>query len=455
MDDNHSRESIKNEIVKIAGPVFIELLLGTLFGMVDMIMLGNYGDDATSAAAIAAVGITNQIVFIGLALVQSLNIGATAMVARYIGAKKEDKIEDVVKHIIVLTQILLAIPILIIGLTFSKEIMKFIGAQQDALEVGESYFRVIVLGFIFQAFNFSVFASLRGAGDTKTPMKINITVNLLNVVGNAILIYGLLGVPAFGATGAAISTALSHVLASIILLRYILREDSTIHINLKNKFKIRADIMYNLVKIGVPAALEQIAMRAGLLLFVKIVTSLGTVAYATHQICLNILNLSFTPGQAFGIAASTLAGKSLGAGDSKLAEKYIRSCSKVGSLASAIMAIMFFFFGGTIAGLYTKNKEVVMQAAQVLKLIAIIQPFQSSQLILAGGLRGAGDTVWTLIATFIGILVIRVALAYYFVKVVGMGLIGAWIAVLIDQFSRWVMVTLRFRTGKWKYITIR
>ncbi len=427
--------------------------------MVDMIMLGNYGDDATSAAAIAAVGITNQLVFIGLSLVQSLNIGATAMVARYIGAKREDRIESVVKHIIILTQVLLVIPILIIGLGFSENVMKFIGAQQDTLLIGKSYFRIIIIGFIFQAFNFSIFASLRGgAGDTKTPMRINVTVNLLNVVGNAVLIYGLLGFPEFGVTGAAISTALSHVLASIFLIRYIFKEDSTIYINLKNKFKINRDIIYNLIKIGVPASLEQIAMRVGILLFVKIVASLGTVAYATHQISINILNLSFTPGQAFGIAASTLAGRSLGAGDSELAEKYIRACSKVGgALASATMAILFFFFGGEIASLYNKNPEVITEAARVLKLIAFIQPFQSSQLILAGGLRGgAGDTVWTLISTFIGILIIRVALAYYFVLILGMGLIGgAWLAVLIDQFSRWVLVTFRFRTNKWKHITIR
>lgn len=455
MDEIHSKKSIRDEIVKIAGPVFIELLMGTLFGMVDMIMLGNYGDDATSAAAIAAVGITNQVVFIGLSLVQSLNIGATAMVARYIGAKRHDRIEAVVKHIIILTQVLLVIPFLIIGLGFSENVMRFIGAQPDALAVGSSYFRIIVIGFIFQAFNFSIFASLRGAGDTKTPMKINVTVNLLNVVGNAVLIYGLFGVPSFGVAGAAISTSLSHVLASIFLIRYILRTDSTIYINLKNKFKVNRDIIYNLIKIGVPASLEQIAMRLGILLFTKIVTGLGTVAYATHNISVNILNLSLTTGQAFGIAASTLAGRSLGADDSSLAEKYVRVCSRIGALVSTFMAIIFFFFGGIIAGLYTNNQEVVREATRVLKLIALIQPFQSSQLILAGGLRGAGDTVWTLIATFVGILVIRVALAYYFVKVILMGLLGAWLAILIDQFCRWIMITIRFRTNKWKDISIK
>lgn len=175
-------KGIRKEIGSLTGPVFIELLLGTLFGMIDMIMLGNYGNAATQAAGIAAVGITNQLVFIGLSLVQSLNIGATAMIARYLGANRTDKIESVVKHIIILTQILLVVPILIIGLGYTVPVMKFIGAQADTLAIGGNYFRVIMIGFIFQAYNFSIVASFRGAGDTKTPMKINITANLLNVL---------------------------------------------------------------------------------------------------------------------------------------------------------------------------------------------------------------------------------------------------------------------------------
>ncbi|HLS54420.1 MAG TPA: MATE family efflux transporter, partial [Tissierellaceae bacterium] len=141
--------------------------------------------------------------------------------------------------------------------------------------------------------------------------------------------------------------------------------------------------------------------------------------------------------------------------DAQLAERYVRACSKVGAIVSGLMAIIFFFFGGLIASLYTNNSEVVVEAGKVLKLVAFIQPFQSSQLIVSGGLRGAGDTVWALVASFVGILVVRVILAYYFVLSVGMGLIGAWLAVLIDQFIRWIMITLRFRTEKWKYITIR
>lgn len=450
-----SREDIRSDIIKIALPVFIELLMGSLFGMVDMIMLGNYGDNATSAAGIAAVGITNQLVFIGLSLVQSLNIGATAMVARYIGAEREEDVEDVVRHIIILTQIFLVIPILIVGLKYTEPVMRFIGAHNDTIEIGSNYFRIIVLGFVFQAFNFSIFASMRGSGDTQTPMRINVLVNLLNVVGNVVLIYGFFGFPEMGVVGAAVSTSISHVIASILLIRYIFTPTNLISINLKKKFEVKKDIIYNLLKIGLPASLEQVALRAGILMFIRIVSSLGTVAYATHQISVNILSLSFTPGQAFGIAASTLTGKSLGAKDPKMAERYINSCRRVGSLVSTFIAVLFFFFGEHIATLYTNNMEVIKESGKILKLIAIIQPFQSSQLILAGGLRGAGDTVWTLISAFIGILVVRVALAYYFVLQLNMGLMGAWLAMFIDQFMRWILITYRFKSNKWKLIEIR
>ena len=455
MEINCDRKKLRSDIYRIANPVFVELLLGTLFGMVDMMMLGRSGSTEITTASIAAVGITNQLIFVGLSLVQALNVGATAMVARYIGSGKPEKIDSVVKHIIIMTQLFLVIPILYFGLVKSLWVMEMLGAGSDTISIGMGYFRIVTLGFVFQGFNFSLFAALRGAGDTKAPMSINIKVNLLNVFGNAILIFGLFGFPALGVTGAGISTAGSQVVASILLIRYLVKNKGYIKLNLKKRFRIDNDIIYNLVKIGVPASLEQIAFRAGILIFTRMVATLGTIAYATHQICINIMNLSFTPGQAFGTAASTLTGRSLGAQDPDLAEEYIKESRGIGSLISAIMGLFFFFLGPYVAMLYTDSPEVIGEASQVLKLMAFIMPFQGSQLIVSGGLRGAGDTVWTLVATFAGIIGVRIALAWLFVVVLDYGLLGAWLSVLIDQFVRWVFISLRFRTNKWKYISIR
>lgn len=455
MEEVLDKKTIRSNIYNIANPVFVELVLGTLFGMVDMMMLGRSGSTEITTASIAAVGITNQLIFIGLSLVQALNVGATAMVARYMGAGREEKIESVVKHIIILTQLFLVAPILILGLGKSLWVMQILGAGTDTIAIGMDYFRIVTVGFIFQGFNFSLFAALRGAGDTKAPMKINIWVNLLNVLGNAVLIFGLLGFPALGVTGAGISTAASQVVASILLIRYLIKSKGVIKLNFRKKFRVDGDIIYNLVKIGIPASMEQIAFRAGILIFTRMVASLGTIAYATHQICINVLNLSFTPGQAFGIAASTLTGRSLGAQNSDLAERYINESKRIGSIISLIMSLMFFFLGPYVAMLYTDSPEVINEASRIFKLMAFIMPFQGSQLIVSGGLRGAGDTIWTLVATFVGIIGIRIALAYWFVLVLDMGLTGAWLSVLIDQLARWVLITLRFRTNKWKYVVIR
>src|SRR5699024_4533927 len=151
---------------------------------------------------------------------------------------------------------------------------------------------------------------------------------------------GLFGFPELGVTGAGISTAISHVIASGLLLKNIFRKDSQIYVNLRNPFKFNQDIIYNLIKVGVPASLEHLALRAGVLLFVKMVASLGTVAYATHQICLNISGLAFTSGQAFGIASSSLTGRSLGAGKLDDAEKYIKVSRKIGSIIATLTGII-------------------------------------------------------------------------------------------------------------------
>lgn len=449
------KNSTRADVINIAWPILVELLLGALFGMIDMMMLGRISNNSVAAASVAAVGMTNQLLFVGLSLVQALNVGGTAMIARYLGAGKTDKIETTLKHVMLLSMLMLAIPLSIFGIIFTDAIMNFMGAQADTLQVGKNYFRIIMVGFMFQSFNMSISAAMRGIGETKTPMKINLKANFFNVIGNALLIYGLFGFPKLGVTGAGVSTAISHVIACIFLFGNIVRGKSIIRFNIGKPFKLEKGIIYNLVKIGLPASLEQMVLRTGVLLFTKIVAELGTVIYAAHQISLNILSLSFQPGQAFGIAASALVGRSLGSKDFSKAEDYAKETRRIGSMVSTFMGIIFFFFGPQLVGLYSKDPMIIQNASAALKIIALVQPFQSSQFILAGGLRGAGDTFWPLVSTFIGIILVRVVLAYIFVNILGYGLIGAWMAVFVDQLVRWLFVYMRFRTGKWKYIKIR
>ncbi len=450
-----NQRTLNKDIINMATPVFIELFLGSLFGMVDMMMLGQYGSDHISTASIAAVSFTNQIMFIGLSLVASLCTGATAIIARYMGARRQDRIQDVLKHIIIINQVLLAIPFVILSIAFGDQIMTFLGAEPFILEIGRNYYRIILIGFLFQAFNNSVFSALRGTGNTKTPMKINMIVNFTNVIGNAVLIYGIGPFPELGILGAGISTASAQVLAAIVLVVYLLNPKHLIHLNLKKKFKFNKVIIENLLKIGAPAAGEQIVFRIGILRFVKIVAGLGTTVYATHNICLNILSLSFATGQAFSTATSTLVGRSLGEQKLKTAEEYIKRSRRIGIGLGFMLGFLMFFFGETIVSLYNSNPEVIKAGGEVLTVVAIIQPFQNAQFIVAGGLRGAGDTVWTLISTFFSVFIIRIVMAKLFILRMDLGLMGAWYAMLVDQLARFVLINARYYTGKWKYVSIK
>lgn len=445
------KNPVYNEVINIAWPVLIELMLGSVFGMIDMMMLGNIANSNYAASAVASVGVTNQPLFLGLAVVQALNVGGTAIVARYYGAGKKDQMENVTKHVMIISMIL-SVPIAVFGFLFAGQIMAFMGAEQQTIDIGINYFRIICISYLFQSYNFSITGSLRGIGETKVPMHINIRVNFLNVVGNAILIYGLLGIPALGVVGAAVSTTFANFIASIFMTRYLMSGKSELLFSFKNKFRFSKRTMKNLVTIGLPSALEQVVLRTGIILFVQVVSGLGTVVFAAHQIGTNILSLSFVVGQSFGIAASSLVGKALGARNYDAAESYAHNASKMGSAAGTVLGILMFIGAPFLVSLYSSDPAIIANASLALRMAAIMQPFQANQLIVAGSLRGAGDTRFPLVSTFIGILGVRVILANVFIKVVGLGLMGAWLAVIIDQFVRWIMIQWRFRSGKWKNI---
>ena len=452
IDQKFNKTELRMNIFHIVWPVFIEVLLGSLFGMVDMMMVGRISEHA--AQAVSAVGMTNQPVFLGLSFVQALNVGGTAIIARYYGAKKYKNISLVLKHVMLLAMLGFVLPISVLMIVLAPYILTFLGADSSVIEVGSGYFRVIMLGFIFQSFSFTMTAALRGIGETKIPMRNNLIANSLNVLGNAVLIYGLFGFPVLGVTGAAISTALSNVIAMSLNLRYVLSKKSVLYLDFKEKFEFRFEMMKDLIRIGLPTALEQLALRVGIISFLNIVSGLGTNVYAAHQISLNILNLTYSPAQAFGITASTLMGQSLGAKNEQLARMYTRMCQRIGFVIAIGMSLFIFFGSQTLAEFYSTEPEIIQNTMITLTIVAFVQPFQSHQLITSGALRGAGDTVWPLIAIFVGSIVIRVSLGYIFVNIIGLGLAGAWYAVFIDQFIRWLIILFRFRSGKWKNIRI-
>jgi putative MATE family efflux protein len=441
-------ESLLNKrIWTLAWPAMLELLLMSLFGMIDMVMVGNINEQS-----LAAVGLSNQPTQLALAVFQALNVGSTALVARFIGAGDKEKAKAAVRQSLVLV-LIMGTAISILGFIFAGDVVAFMGAEPDVLPLGTVYFQIISVGWIFTTISMGMAAVLRGVGDTMTPMRYNIISNSLNVLGNYILIYGKLGFPAMGVAGAALSTTITRGIAAIMALYAIYKPGSSIGLSLKDNYRFDKDLLKRLLNVGLPSAAEQLLLRTGQLVFVRTVASLGTSVIAAHQIVLNVFSISFTPGMAFGMAATTLVGQSLGARRPDIAERCGYEARRIGMYIAMSMAVVFFFFGSYIADLFTNEPDIIAMAATSMKIIAVIQPMQSTQFILAGALRGAGDTRWPLYSSFIGIWGIRIVLAKLFIEM-GWGLVGAWLAQGCDQIFRSIFIYSRYKTGHWKKIRV-
>ena len=436
-------QGIRREVIAITWPAFIELVLSTLFGMVDMMMVGKL-----SSAAIAAVGLTNQPFMLLLSIFAAVNVGTTTLVAWNIGAGRVSRASDVTRQIIVLN-VFLGLIMSIAGIFLAPYIVTFMGAKEDTFRDATMYFRIVAGGLLFQALNMGVTASLRGAGQTRIPMYYNIGSNLLNVFGNYVLIYGKLGFPRLEVAGAAISTSFSRMVGCIVALYIVYSGRARIHISRIGRFRFDFQSIKTVISIGIPSALEQFIIQSGLMMFARTVSGLGTTHFAAHQIGINISGLSFSPSMAFGVASTALVGQSLGAEDRERAKKCANVVHHMAMAVAVFVGLGFVLFSHPMARLYNDEAEVVALAGMVLKILALALPGQSTQLSLSGALRGAGDTMYPLYASAFGIWVFRVVVAYIFVHVFGWGLVGAWVALVLDQTVRALIVYLRFRSDKW------
>ncbi|MGI6643387.1 MAG: MATE family efflux transporter [Bacillota bacterium] len=439
-----SEKDVKNVVWTLATPALIEMVLVSLVGMADMIQVGRVGP-----AAITSVGLTNQPMMLLQSVYQALNVGTTALVARFIGMGKYKEASDTLRQTLVVTVVMGLMTSMFAGVC-APYILRFMGAEIEVIREGTGYFRVVGFGFIFNAVAMALSSALRGAGDTRTPMTVNLWANAVNIVFNWILIWGKFGFPRLGVLGAGIATTFSRLVAAIWFVAIALKGGKRIRLDLKDKYRVDMSILRRVCNVGFPAAIEQLVLRSGQVLFVKVVSSLGTVTFAAHQVGMNILSLSFMPGQAFSTAATTLVGQYLGAKHPDSAERCAATTRRLGLVVSCCMGLVFLLGGKYIAALYTNDPAVALASASVLRVIAFAQPAQSTQFILAGALRGAGDTKYPLYSTAIGMWVARVTLGWFFVNVAHLGLLGAWLGIAIDQTLRGVLIYLRFRTGRWK-----
>ena len=444
-----SSQMLYKDIVRIAWPSFVELILTQLTSMADMMMVGRLGP-----WAISSVGLTSQPKFLMMTAFMAMNVGATALVARYKGEGNIKKANSVLRQALLLTFVLSSIAS-VVGFVFSEQLIRFMGASDpETIAGGTIYLKIQMAGFVVLALTSTLTAALRGVGDTRTAMAYNLIANIVNVIFNYLLIFGHFGFPRMEIAGASLATVIGQCVAFVIALAVVLRGGRELKLSFKDSFKPDWKIMKSIFNIGIPAMVEQLVMRTGIIIYVKTVASLGTVAYATHQVCLNIQGLSFMNGQAFAVSATSLVGQSLGKKRPDMAQAYSLRTRRIGMIISLLIAFGLFFFGRQVITLYTDDPRIIEKGAKILMFVAFVQPFQASQFILAGALRGAGDTRATAIVTFITVLLVRPGLAIWTIKGLNWGLEGAWVALAADQLLRSLLILMRYNSGKWKTIKV-
>ncbi len=438
------------ESVQMAWPAVLESFFVALAGMIDSLMVSTIG-----AYAVAAVGLTTQPKFIGLAIFIATNVAVSAIVARRKGQQDRYGANQTLLAALVFV-VAAGTVISLICVIFADPIIRLCGSAEDTHEGAVAYFQIIMGGMMFNIISLVINAAQRGAGRTKIAMRTNVTSNVLNMIGNYLLIGGNLGFPRLGIRGAAIATVFGTVVACAMSILSLCPKDSFVSIPymIKNRIRFRMEPLIGMMHIGSNIFLEQILLRIGFMSTAVMTARLGTDAFAAHQVGMNVMSLSFSFGDGMQVAAVALIGRSLGEEKPDLAKLYGFICQRIGNVISGILAVLYLAGGGFLFSLYFKEPHIVAMGVEIMRVIIVIVLLQVPQVVYMGCLRGAGDVRFTTIVSTFSVTFVRTISSYLFCYTFGLGLIGIWLGVVSDQLCRFLLTRWRFRSGKWTQIKI-
>ncbi len=465
MNEIKTRSEMRKTTLKLALPAIVEMLMQTMLGVADTAMVGAIG-----GIAIAAVSLSDNPMMVMMAFFAAISVGTTALVARFIGAGNHKDAQETIKQSFYMSM-LSAIGFTMVMLLLSDHIVVWMGAEPDVLPYAQQYLYIALLGLPGMIVAMIMSGALRGAGDTKTPMLVNGLSNVVNILGNFFLIFPTrviqlggsaagesLSINIYGAglgvSGAAIATSLSRWIAAILMIYVIFRKKGKYRIPLTKKIKIDKDLIKRILKVGFPAAAEQMLMRLAQLSFFRIIAELGTIMIAAHKISMTSESFSFMPAWGFALAATTLVGQYLGSKEPENAMLGGITAAKMAVGVMSFFGILFFFFPRYFVLIFTRDEVIIHYAVQCLRIVAISQPFLAATMVFSGALRGAGDTKTVLWVTALSSWIIRVGIGYILVVPLGYGLVGAWAAMALDFIVRGIVFGVIFMRGKWKTIKI-
>ncbi len=439
----------RDALIRLIVPLIIEQLLLMTVGMADTVMVTTAGE-----ATVSGVSLVDNINTLIIQIFSALSTGGAVVVAQYLGRQETHSAKTAAKQLLYVMTGISAV-LMILALIFRQHILSLIFGQVEPAVMDSAlvYFLLTAAAYPFMGIYNAGAALFRAMGNSKVSMINSFIINVINILVNAILIFGF----GMGAAGAGIGTLVSRIAAAVIIMVMLRHPGLTVQVDDIFHFEFNGSMIRRILFIGIPTGMENGMFQAGKLMVLNLITTFGTSAVAANAIANSISGVINVPGSAMGLAIITVIGRCIGAGDTRQAVHYTKLLVGCSYLSMLIMGSALFFSADFLVTLFNLSPEAMAMASQVLKLCAIANMlFWPMAFTLPNSLRAAGDAVFTMVVSLTTMFVCRVALSYVFACSwgLGLGLLGVWIAMFCDWIVRAACFLWRYWRGSWKKIHV-
>jgi len=452
---------LRKDVISLTLPILLEQTFLMSLGVVNTIMASRIGEEAVSA-----IGMVDSIHFIFIAFFSALAVGGTVVVAQLTGQGKTNQANNAAKQAL-FSGLVLSILITVILCFLEVPLLKGIysTAEPAVMSNAQLYFRITVLTYPLICLSTIANGVLRGAGDTRTPMKINIAINVVNLILSYTLIYGLdfgvraqdigLHIQGMGVKGAAIAISIARGLGAVAVMFVMIRGTKQMRVGNPFRFKFNLPLQKSIFGIGVPASVESLMFNGGKLITQVFIVGMGTVTIASNYIAGSMNSLLLIPGNALCIAATTMVGQAMGRRDTEEAASLMKYTLWLAVITQTILGVVTYPITPAMAGLYSQEPEIIKLASLLFRMSLIVSPIAWSwSFLLPSGLKGAGDVKFTMLTSVIGMWTFRIVLGYLFAIPMKLGVVGIWMGMYVDWVVRGILFGWRLKSGKWKNMRV-
>jgi len=434
--------SLKQQLRKLTAPIFVDVALVMLLGVVDTAMLSRYSDDA-----VAAVGLDNQLMSLIFLVYQFISMGVAILCAQYIGAKLQKRLVQVV-GIAILLNLFIGLLVSALLYCYAEPILLFMGLRDNLMPDGLTYLKITGSLSFFQALSLTFSASLRSADKTVWPMTVTLLVNVMNAIGNYALIFGHFGCPAMGVAGAACSTAFSRAMAMVMLACI----HTKVHIHSFplewfRPFPWRE--LQNLLHIGIPAMSEELSYSLSQVTITYFINQISTVALATRTYCWSVIVFVFLFCCSVSQGGDILVGHLVGQKRYRAAYILGNYFLKWALIITVCGSILLALGGQWILRMFTENEEIIQMGMWVFVVDIFLEVGRVRNIFACGTLRAAGDAVYPVVVGVIFQWLVAVGVSYLLGIPLGYGLIGMWVGFALDENLRGIILMRRWHSRRW------